>query len=121
MIENARIISTQLGFPDKGIATAWITLEGNGWGCGFGGYALDKWDETQNDRIDIPLFGWFVRRVLETLKVDTWEEVKGKLIRAEVGRCGESIPAIGHIIEDRWFRPREEIEEYLCKQSTTTD
>lgn len=44
-IKNARIESTMLGYEDHGILTAFVTVGGDGWGCGFGGYGLDQWSE----------------------------------------------------------------------------
>ena len=41
-IKNARITRTTLGVEDHGILTAFLHLEGDGWGIGFGGYALDE-------------------------------------------------------------------------------
>ena len=38
-IENARIVSTRLG-EEHGCLTADIAVEGEGWGCMFGGYCL---------------------------------------------------------------------------------
>lgn len=112
-IENCKITSTSLGNFDHGIMTLFLHLEGDGWGCGFGGYALDEWKEEKRDRVDIPLFGWFIRRIFETLEVDTWENLKGMYIRASIEGPGGGVLAIGHLIKDKWFEPKKEIEEYL--------
>lgn len=39
-ILNAKITSTKLG-EEHGCLTAMLYLNGEGWGCGFGGYCLD--------------------------------------------------------------------------------
>lgn len=39
---NARITKTTLG-EDHGCLTAHIVVEGDAWGCGYGGYVLDRW------------------------------------------------------------------------------
>lgn len=39
-VENMRIKSTSLGVGDTGIFTAWLDLEAQGHGQGFGGYNL---------------------------------------------------------------------------------
>ena len=39
-IENARIISADLTMEDHGCLTLYMTLEGSGFGCVYGGYCL---------------------------------------------------------------------------------
>ena len=40
---NAMITDTKLG-EEHGCLTAQVFVEGDGWGCAFGGYSLDHWD-----------------------------------------------------------------------------
>lgn len=100
---NAKIKGTMLGYEDHGMLSCWLYLEQPGCGQGFGGYRLDS---PKGDHI---VCGFWVRRILETVGVEKWEDLKGKYIRVEGSEGG--IEAIGHLLEDKWFRPRAELEK----------
>ena len=105
---NAQIKSTMLGFEDHGIFTAYLSIEWPGAGCGFGGYSLGK---------DVPAgasgYGSaYIQRILKTVGVEKWEDLKGKYIRVESQGLGGGIVRIGHIIEDKWFDPKELAAEF---------
>lgn len=106
-IENVVIESTMLGYEDHGILTAFIFIKGSGWGGGFGGYGMDSYDKKQDKRVGVPFCGEFIAAVLSTVGVDKWESLKGKHIRVESEGWGGTIRRIGHIIEDKWFDPKE--------------
>lgn len=93
---NAIIESTMLGIEDHGMITCFLHLNYGGSGQGFGGYSLESMDSKGIT---------FIRKILETVGVDKWEQLKGKYVRArwEHNKCH----AIGHIIEDKWFSPEE--------------
>ena len=101
---NAQIKRTSLGYEDHGILTCYLHLEQAGSGQGFGGYRLDahKGSSIWTD--------FWVKRILEVVGVGTWEELPGKFVRVEGAEFGE-IAGIGHILEDKWFYPKKEIEE----------
>ena len=104
---NATIQSTMLGIEDHGIMTAYLMLEGDGWGCGFGGYSLD----TPSGKMDGKRMGTaygidWIMAVLDTVGVDSWEQLKGKVIRCEVEGVGGMAKRIGHVIKDKWFDPK---------------
>ena len=109
-IENAKIDSTFLGINDHGIFDAWLHMSGDGWGCGFGGYSLDgpiKIDGKFSHREDTEgIVGEYVRQVLETVGVDSWEKLKGQHIRVKTEGLGGGILAIGNLIKDKWFEPK---------------
>ena len=107
-IENARIESTMLGIKDHGIMTAFLHLDFEGSCQGFGGYGLDSYDREEEKRVASKACGYFIKRVLETVGVENWEDLHGKYIRAK--RSFTKIHAIGNILEDKWFNPREEFE-----------
>jgi hypothetical protein len=109
--ENAIIESTFLGINDHGIFDAWLHTSGDGWGCGFGGYSLDgpitvkgKFSHREDTH---GLVGEYVRQVLETVGVDSWEKLKGQHIRVVTEGLGGGIVAIGNLIKDKWFTPKE--------------
>ena len=103
--QNGRITSTMLGIEDHGILTCMVMIEWKGGGCGFGGYAFDHSD---GERTIGSAFGCeFIRKTLEAVGVDKWEDLKGKYVRVEHGGLGGTILRIGHIVEDRWFNPKD--------------
>ena len=111
-IENAKITRTMLGIEDHGIMTCMITVEGPGWGCGFGGYAFDAWDPDKKDRFGVGYGIEFIKRVLSTVGVEKWEDLPGKHIRVENEGWGGKITRIGNILEDKWFDPEELTKEF---------
>lgn len=102
--ENCRIESADISIEDHGMVTFWLTLSGKGWGQGLGGWALDQAIRGGDERE-----GWgpgiiAIRKILETVGVMKWSQLKGTLCRAKIGYCGSARPPIiGHIIDDKWF------------------
>lgn len=106
MIEkNGKIHSTMLGIEDHGIMTFFVNIDFDGSGQGFGGYALDGQAGKKGHSKSIQC----IRKILETVGVEKWEDLEGKYVRirkeAEYG--GHPIKAIGHIVEDKWFDIKE--------------
>jgi hypothetical protein len=91
-IKNAKIQSTFLGIEDHGIFTAMITLDYGESSQGFGNHDLTYRDYGIK----------YLRKILEVVGVDCWEELKGKHVRV---KSDGHIYSIGHIIEDKWFEP----------------
>lgn len=110
-IENAKIESTMLGYEDHGILTAFVTVEGDGWGCGFGGYGLDTWNEQQKKRIGTAYGLQFIIEVLKVVGVSKWEDLKGKHVRVETEGLGGQIKRLGHITKNLWFDPKALADE----------
>jgi hypothetical protein len=77
------ITSTALGYQDHGILTASLTVEWKGGGVSVGGYCLDQ--PKDRDARDYSRRGTaygldHLIRILETVGVDRWEELKGKQV-----------------------------------------
>lgn len=113
-IKNARITSTMLGYEDHGIMTTMLHLDYGSSAQGFGGWGLDEYkgERGYGSRQPTALCGFFIKRVLEVVGVDKWEDLKGKYIRAEAG--WSKVYAIGNLLEDKWFRPEEEFKTFLA-------
>lgn len=101
MIENVKITDTQLGISDHGFLTCYIACEGDGWGCHYGGYALDTYNVKTDTRTGVDIS--VIRVILEVLGVESWEDLKGIYIRCEHEGLGGKITKIGHLIKDKWF------------------
>lgn len=113
-IINAKITGTMLGLEDHGIFTSYLYLDyEKGMSQGFGGYVLgDKYGS------------YYIKEILRVVGVEKWEDLKGKHIRvkrdlAQPSGWGYSIKAIGNILEDIWFDPKQLAEDlkslpYIC-------
>lgn len=108
---NALIKSTMLGVEDHGIMTCFLHLQQSGSGQGFGGFGLDgPYNEKTKSRDPNKICGFWIKRILETVGVDKWEDLPGKHIRVEGEEWGD-ITGIGHITDDKWFFPKQEIKK----------
>jgi len=108
---NALIESTMLGVEDHGILSCFLHLKYDGSGQGFGGYSLDTYNGKEREGT-----AWgmeFVRRILEVLEADKWEDLPGMYLRAK--HTWSKVSEIGHITKDKWFNPERDLA-YLTKQ-----
>ena len=120
VIINAKIESTMLGVEDHGILSCMIHLSWQGAGQGFGGYAFDEpvFGPGGRERGDFKgrrgcAFGAeFIRRLLDTLKVERWERLPGTYVRLRKTDNFGAIDAIGHITDERWFDPKTLAAEF---------
>lgn len=108
-LKNAKIERTMLGVEDHGILTCMLTLNYGGSTQGFGGFSLDRYTgERGEGHREGTAYGMeFIRRILETVGVGRWEELPGTHCRVEAS-FGD-VRRIGHIIEDRWFDPKNDL------------
>ena len=97
-IQNATIIGTSL-LIERGCLTAWLYVEFDGGGQGFGGHAL--YTEKGWKTGEANFAGRFIFEILRITKCQEWEKLKGYNIR--VKGTQSKLTGIGHIIEDRWF------------------
>ena len=108
-IENAKISSVSISMADLGCLSFWIMLEGNGWGCGIGGYKIgsgylgaDEFEAEYGDGLEAMM------RIMDTVGVEKWEDLKGKYVRCKSKGWGSTgIDIIGNIIKDKWFNIRK--------------
>ena len=111
---NATIGKTLLGYEDHGMLTAFLMLDYGGSHQGFGGYSLggQKWDSVA--------CGYQLRRILETVGVETWQELVGKHVRVRRSRSfnGKTLE-IGHLLEDKWYNPKLEFEKKLHEKNNS--
>lgn len=100
-----------LGVEDHGIFTCFLNLDYGGLSQSFGGYALDKYDKKEDTRLGTAYGLEFIRRILATLEVSSWEKLPGTHIRVVAQH--DKVLSIGHIIKDRWFAP-DDIKELFA-------
>lgn len=114
-IENAKITGTMLGYQDHGILTCMINIEGDGWGGGFGGVALDQYDPEKCERVVSARAMGTIPTILKILEKDKWEDLPGTFVRVETEGWGGSIVRIGHLLKDQWFSFRDYLD-YLAQE-----
>jgi hypothetical protein len=110
-IKNAIIESTSIDTGDRGLLTAWLSLDFGGSGQGFGGIALYL-PKSYTNHGGKNFAGHWIYRVMEIAGVESWDKLKGKTIRVKHDNPTLSgrIIAIGHIVKDDWFNPEEEFK-----------
>lgn len=107
VVKNAVIESASLTTAERGLLTAWLTLDYGGSGQGFGGYALYLPKPYTHHQM-LSHAGHWIYRVMEIAEVDEWAKLKGRTIRvrADFGK----VHSIGHIVKDDWFDPAADFE-----------
>lgn len=115
-IVNAVIESATITKADHGLLSAWLTLNYGGSGQGFGGYSLYLPKSFSHHSLNVNYAGHFIFRVLEIAGVDEWKDLVGKTIRVRrPAGFGGIIEAIGHIVKDDWFCPKEDFAPFAGK------
>jgi hypothetical protein len=114
-IENARIDAVSLTMADNGCLSYWISLSGNGWGVNFGGICLGKGYLKAKEFSAIGEGLEAMMRIMDTVGVERWEDLKGHYVRIVNPGLGKSVDIIGNIIEDKWFNQREFFEK-VCQE-----
>ena len=117
-IRNALLEDTMLGIEDDGIATFFLYVDyGDGSHQGYGGYGLDEYSQKDKKRHGHAYGMEAIIRVLETVGVGKWEDLRGKYIRVRRGGLmSDEIEAIGHITKDRWLDLKELASVYQSKE-----
>ena len=120
-IRNAKITGTMLGREDHGIMTFMIFVEFYGAGCGIGGYAIDQYDRDTEGRVFSAKGLEAISKILETVGVDTWENLKGQYIRVKDNGLGSTVDEIGNFMEEKWFNIREFFENVSNERRTNME
>lgn len=114
--QNAIITSVDISNEDHGVLSAWVFLEFDCGGQGFGGYSLYLPKTFTHANEGGNYAGHFIYRVLQIAGVGHWKDLPGKAIRVRHDVKGESIlgatiHSIGHITKNDWFDPAAEFEQ----------
>ena len=116
-VVNAKITRADLSMADHGVLCYYLTLEGRGFGCNYGGRVIGKGylgaKHFKGSEKGIEA----IMRIMDTVGVENWNDLKGKYVRAVLNGWGSPIDKIGNIIEDKWFDQEEFFSEK--EQSST--
>jgi len=112
-IKNVKITNVSLTMADHGCLTFYLTLEGDAWGISYGGYCIGL-GFLGSDSFTAENGGGLVAmmKIMDTVGVEKWEDLKGKYIRIVDEGWGSSVKKIGNIIEDKWFDIDEFFKNY---------
>jgi hypothetical protein len=108
-IKNAIITSAHFD-TERGLS-AWVNLDYGNSGQGFGGYMLYGPKGWAANKQPGNFAGHFIWRVLEVAGVEDWEKLKGRTVRARIENG--LVAALGHIVKDDWFCPKDEFKEII--------
>ncbi len=106
-IRNAVIESADINDSDRGLLDAWLHLDYGGSGQGFGGYALYLPKSFTHHELK-SVAGHHIWRCMEIAGVTSWKNMPGKTIRVRIE--DGLIRAIGHIVKNDWYCPRDDFE-----------
>ena len=114
MVQNAKIKNVSLGYEDHCIFTCYITVEGYGWGCNYGGYCLDTYDKQKKQRVATEVGFQAIIELMKALEVRNWEDLKGQYVRVETDGdgWGGKVTKIGHLLKEQWFSFEEFFNNY---------
>ena len=112
-IKNVKIKNVSLTMADHACLTFYLLLEGDGWGISYGGYCIGH-GYLHSDSFTALNGGGLVAmmRIMDTVGVERWEDLKDKYIRVVDEGWGSPIKKIGNIIEDKWFDIDEFFKNY---------
>lgn len=106
---NATITEAVITNGNHGVLMAHLGLDFGDSCQGFGGMSLyAPYGFSEGDHKGYA--GFFIWRCLEIVGVHEWGRLVGKNVRAK--RDGGLVVAIGNIIHDEWFFPKEELQGF---------
>lgn len=113
---NAKITNVSLSMEDHGCLTFGITLDGSWGGCVFGGYVLGNGYVGAKEFTGSSAGMECLMRIMDTLEVNRWEDLKGQYVRVRDDGWGSSVTCIGHITKNKWFDVKKFFEEKKKEQ-----
>jgi hypothetical protein len=102
-IENAEITDVSLNMNEHDCLVLCMALNGNKWGCLYGGYKLGQGHLGADKFIGSKDGLEAIMRIMDVVGVSDLTDMEGKYVRVATRGLGLSVKIIGNIIIDRWF------------------
>ena len=113
LIENAIIKKARLTASEYSGLSAWLELDlGSSLCQSFGPYII--YSTNVENGVQNIFAGVFIKRCLDIVDANDWSQMVGKPIRIKNDKHNGIIREIGHIVNDDWFNPVDEMNQ-LCK------
>ena len=116
-IKNAKITSVDLSMEDHGCLTLSMGLEGDGWGCVYGGYVLGHGYVGAKEFKGSADGTEYLMRIMDIVGMGCFNQMKGEIVRVATKGWGDIIKIIGNVIKDKWFDPESFFEEEEEKEN----
>lgn len=102
-IWNAKIRNVSLSMEDHGCLVSYLSLDGHGIGCNYGGYVLGKGYVGAKNFEGYASGIEAIMRIMDTVGCSKYESMKGEYVRVASKGWGSTVKIIGNILEDKWF------------------
>ena len=102
-IINMAVRNANISMKECGAAELLMTIEGSGYGCIYGGYVIGHGYLGSKDFSGSDMGMESILRIMDVVGAETFNDIKGKYIRAAFKGLGSSVKIIGNILEDKWF------------------
>lgn len=102
-VENAKISHVDLSMADHGCLCLELGLDGNSWGCVFGGHVIGKGYLGAEKFEGSPMGIEYIMEIMNVVGVEKFNNMRGKYIRVATQGWGSTVRIIGNVIEDKWF------------------
>lgn len=102
-VENAKITKTSITMREHGCITFWVFVKMQSGACGIGGYCIGHGYLGAEDFDGSAKGIEAMARIMDTVGVETWEDLEGQYCRVQSDGWGGRIDKIGNLIKDKWF------------------
>lgn len=112
-VRNMKIESVSISMEDHGCLTFYLSMTNGGVCVSLGGYCIGKGylGAKPEDFIGSPSGIECLMRIMDTVGVEKWEDLRGKYVRMVDPGWGGTVTTIGNILQDKWFNVREFFEQ----------
>lgn len=113
-IRNAKIESTSFSIL-YGTLSGWINFTyGDASVQSMGGLSLYLPPDFTHHAEQPNVMGHWMYRIMQVAGVNNWEDLPGKIVQIKLNDdINPIIVAIGHILKDDWFNPKEEFQKLI--------
>lgn len=118
VVENAVVEKVSITLDRDVFLTMWLQFKLNGYYQGFGGYVFDSPSKDGGtERVGTAYGAEYIRRVMRLFDVSDMSLIEGQTCRVVRNAGVQKIIGIGHIIEDKWFFPEEDLTDFFGERN----